>query len=481
MAVRARLTPPREIQQAWPWHHAKTATLRASLLFGGDRRMEAENFLGDGFGTRRAIEARASGWQPLRTVARAWQPSRLKGIQVSPEFGSPFLAATQVFDLRPVPRKWLSLERTDDHVGRVLDQGTILLTCSGDVGRATLSHATTDGLLISHDLLRIDVEAQWKGWVYAFLRAPSIRAMMKSAQYGHIIKHLETQHLDLLPLVNPSNESTLLTCNQKLDAIVSARNDAAEKIARAETLFNQQFPALPDRSPQVGFVRKASSSLFGNRRRFDAWAHNPEALEIEHALRETAVEWESLAEIGCEIWLPNRFRRVPAEDGVELVDSSSIFEINPDKGRLISAEGIADRSGGTVEPGWLLMSRSGQVYGLLGSVALATKAHHGKVVSDDVIRLKASERIDPGYLYVALSHGSLGRPRVKSLAYGSSIPHIEVEDLKRFCIPRLPSKVEREIGDLARSAFANWATADAIEDELADTAEAEIAKFTQAS
>ena len=61
----------------------------------------------------------------------AWQPSRLKGIQVSPEHGTPFLAATQVFDVRPVPRKWLSLNRTNDHVQRFVHEGTILLTCSG--------------------------------------------------------------------------------------------------------------------------------------------------------------------------------------------------------------------------------------------------------------------------------------------------------------------------------------------------------------
>jgi hypothetical protein len=405
MAVRARLTPPREVREEWPWHTAKTASLRATLLFGGDRRMEAENFLGAGFGTRRAIESKPNGWQRLRAVARTWQPSRLKGIQVSPEFGSPFLAATQVFDLRPVPRKWLSLDRTEDHSERVLKQGTILLTCSGDVGRATLAHVTTDQLLVSHDLLRIDPEPVSRGWVYAYLRAPTIRAMMRSAQYGHIIKHLETQHLDDLPVIVPRDENILRTCQEKASAIVSARNTGAERIAEAETLFSNQFGApRSSLGYESGFVRKASDTLFANRRRFDAWTHNPERAEIEWVLRNRSVEWQSLAAIGCEIWLPNRFRRVPADDGLELVDSSSIFEINPDPGRRIAASGIADRNSGMVKPGWLMMSRSGQVYGLLGSVVLATEAHEGKVVSDDVIRLKTGSGITPGYLYVVLAH-----------------------------------------------------------------------------
>jgi hypothetical protein len=128
-------------------------------------RMEAENFLASGFGTRAAIEAKGAGWARLVDVARIWQPSRLKGIQVGPEFGTPFLAATQVYDVSPVPRKWLSLNRTSDHAQRFVDEGTILVTCSGSVGRATLAHTTIKGVLISHDLLRIEaIDPVWWGW-----------------------------------------------------------------------------------------------------------------------------------------------------------------------------------------------------------------------------------------------------------------------------------------------------------------------------
>ena len=69
MAIRARLTPPREIQTNWPWHKVKSSSLRASLLADGERRMEAENFLASGFGTRLAIESKAAGWTRLVDVA----------------------------------------------------------------------------------------------------------------------------------------------------------------------------------------------------------------------------------------------------------------------------------------------------------------------------------------------------------------------------------------------------------------------------
>lgn len=186
---------------------------------------------------------------------------------------------------------------------------------------------------------------------------------------------------------------------------------------------------------------------------------------------------ESLRSAGCEIWLPNRFKRIPAEDGVELVDSSSIFEINPDFRRRISASGVADRNDGKVENNWILMSRSGQTYGLLGSVVLATSQLNGKIITDDVIRVISGDSIHPGYLHLLLSHSALGRPRVKSLAYGSSIPHIEVEDLYEFMIPRLQGDQEKMLGDLIVGAFAAWSEADQLEIDLAERADKAIRHF----
>jgi len=101
----------------------ESLSLRASLLFGGDRRMEAANFLAEGFGVRLAIESRARGWERLSNLARTWQPSRLKGVQVGPESGTPFLTATQVYDVQPIPRKWLALSQTSNHAERFLKEG----------------------------------------------------------------------------------------------------------------------------------------------------------------------------------------------------------------------------------------------------------------------------------------------------------------------------------------------------------------------
>ena len=238
MALRARLSAPRPERDDWPWHHAKWTALSSTLLFGGDRRMEAENYLAGGYGIRLAMEARKTGWSPMGELAKVWQPSRLKGILVSPDYGTPFLAATQVFDLRPVPRKFLSLDRTDNSSERFVTSGQILVTCSGSVGRATLAHAPHENILISHDLLRVEPQQEklW-GWLYAYLRAPQTRAMMSAAQYGHVIKHLEVSHLNALPM--PVLRNDLLTeFNGRVKELLDKRDCAHALMLEAETLFD---------------------------------------------------------------------------------------------------------------------------------------------------------------------------------------------------------------------------------------------------
>ncbi len=54
----------------------------------------------------------------------------------------------------------------------------------------------------------------------------------------------------------------------------------------------------------------------------------------------------------------------------------------------------------------------------------------------------------------ALSHPTLGRPLVKALPTGSSIPSIDFEDLLELRLPRFDDRVEEEISDLVVKANA---------------------------
>lgn len=466
------------------WHTPHVTSLSARLLWSGDRRMEAETYLTSGYGLRLAIEAQAQGWARFHEFANVWQPSRLKGIQVSSTEGTPFLAATQAFDLRPMPRKWLALERIAATQNLFVKEGTFIVTRSGTVGRATLAYKAHKDTLLSDDLLRVDAkETKQHGWIYAYLRAPQVRAMMSSAQYGHIIKHLEVGHLNALPIPRVSDDIAKVFAAQ-VDAILQARNEAHRLSLEAEARFEK---ALGIKSPEElkfsnwgesGYSLKASA-LFGERRRLEGTFHNPGAAAIRLLLSERSKSISTLGAAGYDVWLPTRFRRIPADDGVWLVSSSALFEINPDFEKRIADGNFGDRNRGRVEPGWLLLSRSGQTYGVLGSVTLATEALANHIISDHVIRIAPNENANAraGYIQTALAHPILGRPLVKGLAYGSSIPAIEPTDMESFPIARLEPKEEETIADLAEASAAARSRADLLERELAQQAERLIDRF----
>lgn len=481
MAFRARLAAPYEERQAWPWHNAQWALLPAQELGKGDRRLEAETFLASGYGLRRAIEAQPRGWTALLSSARVYQPSRLKGTLVSPTWGTPFLASTQVYDVRPFPRKWLALEKTSDAAGRFVQQGLALVTCSGSVGRATLAYAPHERVLISHDLLRVEArdDSHW-GWIYAYLRSTQARQMMTSSHYGHVVKHLEVSHLNALP-VPEAHVGHLDGFNDCVRQVLDLRNRAHECTLQAESLFEREVGqiSLGDNGERGYCVH--STAFCSARRRMDGLVHSPVPATLRAHLAAGGKGFSKFCECGYDVWLPSRFRRVPATDGVPFIESSDLFEVNPDITKRIADGEFGDPYRGRVQPGWLLLSRSGQIYGLIGSIALATAAHIDKVVSDDVIRLAPRPGADmrAGYACVALSHPTLGRPIVKSLAYGSSIPHIDPSDITGFEVVRLERSVEDEIADLAEESASLRAEADLLETEIGNRATSIIQRFIE--
>ena len=358
--------------------------------------------------------------------------------------------------------------------------GTILVTRSGSVGRSTLAHAPHRGVVISDDLLRVFAKDKRDyGWLYAYLHAPQVRAMTIGAQYGHIIKHLEISHLEALPIPT-IDDATAAEFSRRVARILDFRNEGHRLTLEAEARFEKALgPLRVNDWGDEGFTVKASKAFLGGRRRFDASVHNPGVAAIRRHLAKHGNGFTTVAGAGYEVWLPTRFRRIPAEDGVWLVDSADLTEVNPDLSKRIADGDFGDAHKGRVEAGWVLMARSGQTYGIIGTTILAGADLQGRIISDHVMRIKPGENVSlkAGYLVTALSHPMLGRPLVKSLAYGSSIPEIEVADLSNHEVIRLKPTEESAIADLAEASAKARAAADVIEREIARDAGTIIARF----
>jgi hypothetical protein len=434
--------------------------------------MEAESYLTDGYGIRLAIEAKPSGWVRFSELATASAPPRIKQILVSPEHGVPYLNTSQVFDLRPKPRKWLAMGKTTKAEERLVKEGTILVMASATVGRAIVASQVHENSVVSHHFMRVfPVHEKLAGWVYAFLRSPQGLSMMKAAQYASVIRHIEPHHLATLPVPEVSDDIAE-DFRKRVAKIVACRDNAAHLRDRAEKKFSDAVGPIGDAEQEEGFTINLSAISSG-RRRLEGAYHTPHV----QAIMRRFTKFDRLGSITERVWWPNRFKRLFGDSGTPYMSADDVFTTNPYALKSVLIEGKKDRDEFTVEPRWIVMARSGQTYGLNGSATLVTEYHKTFFLSDDLIRIKPKEGARAGYLLTALTHPILGRPLLIREAYGMSIPHLDPGDVADFPVVRLGTKIEDEIADLAEEAASEQARAEALELELAEAAGKVISDF----
>jgi hypothetical protein len=454
------------------------ASIPVGELLAGDRRMEAESYLSEGYLIRKQVEASGLPIEPLGDLAEVWQPSRLKGVQVAAEYGQPFLTATQVFDIRPRARKWLAPGQVDQLEKRYVEPGWILVTCSGSVGDSIMSYSAHQNTIISHDLLRVQGrDAEVVGYLYAFLRTRFGRAMMRSSKYGSIIKHLEPEHLDKMPIPLLGKELRR-TVGQRISEVFELRDEALRLFRDAETRYEKEVAGHGgEPCSEISYTVPASRA-FGRQRRLDAYHYNPDAERILRQLRNTGREVVPLSSVADGVFGVPRFKHVYAEDGIPYLDSEDLFKVNPEITKFIPRATKKNHDDYYVEREWLLMACSGQIYGLNGSVVLANEWHESKIVSNHVIRIVPSAgSIRPGYLRMVLGHPTLGWPLVIRCAFGTSVPEIAPEDVWDLPVIRLESSVENEIAQLVEKADELRLRADQEEDAVISTLEVELHEF----
>jgi len=302
--------------------------------------------------------------------------------------------------------------------------------------------------------------------------------MMKAAQYGHIIKHLETHHLQALPIIK-LRQDLRAPFNDRVAAILTARDRAHQLVLKSEEeLLRAVGKPAGDENMVTGFTTRASS-MFGRGRRLEGNFHNPQARAAEAAIRAASPRIELLNDLVERVFVPGRFKHVYGDEGIPYLDSAQILEVAPDVDkRVLSLKG-EKKAGYLIDAGTLLVPCSGQLHGIVGSVVLATEWHENKVLTNHILRIvpKKKPSIRIGYLQSVLSHPTLGRPRILRGAFGSSVPEIGPEDIKSLTVPRFDMKIENAIADAMEEAANLRAQADEMEEQLASEAEELLNRF----
>lgn len=463
-----------------------TAMLNEVLARGG--RMEASVFDVEGKHAREVL--RECKWPIVAVagsngIAECYHRPRFKRIWVH-NSNLPIFQPSQLTEINPKPNSYLShLTNTDIDALRV-HQGQILLTCSGTIGNCTYVSKTLDNCIFSHDVIRINCNESYPGYLYAFLNTKIGKALVRTNEYGAVVSHIEPEHLEQVPIPNPPP----ILQKRIHDLVIRSyalRDDSNEMLKVAEELLYGALKLLPlDKlKPQyyksnLG-LRNYTALLSRLDGRLDASYHVPLVDAILEKLKKEASEIITLSDprISKDIILPWRFSRVYVQEGQGAVyfTGKHIFELDPSDKKYLSFARHDQRIKNklTIRQNMVLVTCSGT----LGKVILVPSHWDGWVMTHDIVRVFPISKEFAGFLWVFLS-SDYGFELIKRFSYGAVVQHIEDHHIGQIAVPLLKDvEVQSEINRLALEANDKRSEAYHLEQEAISITNIEVIHASQ--
>lgn len=152
--------------------------------------------------------------------------NRFKRIYVDKNNGVPYLNGKSICQLDPngCQKKYLSLAQ---HEVRIIEQltikkNTILITCSGTLGKVVLVPQHWEGWAGTHDLIRVyPVSDDMAGYIYCYLQSEAGKLLINRLAYGSVVDHIEPYHISQLPIPILKN----IEVQQKINDLVLEANE----------------------------------------------------------------------------------------------------------------------------------------------------------------------------------------------------------------------------------------------------------------
>ena len=422
----------------------------------GDR-LDASTFLNGSVEAEIALDRLDAAKQPLRTLTSGhdgglYNGPMFKRVYVQdPVHGVPFMTASPmlVADLTSLSL----LSKDDAHSSRLsyleLEPGMTLISCSGTIGRTVYARPDMAGVWGSQDVLKVvpDESKIPPGYLFAFLASRFGAPMVTSGTYGSIIQHLEPKHIADLPVPRLGDDIEE-DVHQRVQEAAQLRVDASALFHRAIQRYEEMagLPRLEQKSPYSRSISTASSTVLAAR--MDAPFSSQYHQEALDAVEQSANGAQPLARYVERITEPTRFKRIKIdseEHGVPFFGTSDLLRIDPQPSYLIPRNESSEEY--IVNEATVLIPRSGQKGGLIGTAVLPYGDVIGGAVSEHAIRAVCASDVAAGYVYVALSLESSIR-QLKSRAYGSSIPSLSEDHVASVLIPVLDESDVEEVGKM---------------------------------
>ena len=384
-----------------------------------------------------------------------------------PVLGEPYVSAKDLVTASVRPSAYLSRSHGELLNELRLRQGMVLITCSGmNLGRAIWGRQDLDGLVGSHDLIRVcpNADVVPPGYLHAFLSGRYGHGFIRKQIYGGNIKHIEPAHLANLPVPRIGDKAER-SANRLIEQAASQRSEAAQV---RRTIIGELTASLGWGPPRAACGLYATASSLDIQRRFDAFHHGSGVRAARERL--AAGNSQRLGDVVEEVFEPNRGARRKVEDpacGVPFLSSSEVFRLDPVGDYLVSRNGTPHLERQLVTERDLLLPRSGQLGGIIGRAVLPLPTYYGSAASEHLVRIRCRTREDAFFAWAVFATEP-GYYAAIGTAFGSSIPSLDCALLADLQVPWWTGKGRDELVDRV-DRMVN-ALSDAIRDERAAVA-----------
>jgi len=468
------------IESGW-WVPIPPTTVRARWLYHqGENRLDAGYYTAKANAALRAVKDCGFEVQPLEKLTEPlYYPGRFKRVYAkNPENGTPFLTASEMLHFRPTSAEYLANNTSAVEICRV-QQGWILITRSGTVGRCVIVGKRLATFAITDDAIRVRAKNVPCGYLYAYLSSWIGQALISKDQYGSAIKHLEPHHLAGVP-VPLLPEEIQAEIHAKIMRAYALRDEANALLDEADELLHEklclprfdeslvpylplpQTPRLPANRPEMPHPKAFSVKVSEIEDRFDASFHVPVAKTAINLLHKSKYVSVQLGQITADIIVAPRFKRiyVPKEYGIPFLQGSHLPQMRPYDLKYLSRTKQKGIERWIIRAGWVLVTCSGTI----GRVGLVSSYMDKWAASQHLLRIIPNkEQGHPGYI-AAFLMTPYGQHQLTAKIYGGVVDELTEEDTRAVWIPNAPLEIQGEIGERVVKAFELKDEASAVEE-----------------
>ena len=179
----------------------------------------------------------------------------------------PFFTPSTLLQDRADSVKYLDINRAQSHQREQIEasraqQGEILITRSGTIGRVIYVTNHFHGVLISGDLIHLRIEdPNLRHYVYLILKHEIGQHQMLRNEYGSVQQHLEPRHVRDVIVPVPEDETVIATLTQDMKRSIAAKEASLFQEQRASWLLKNMVD-LPTSVVEVQDQYQRQDDLF---------------------------------------------------------------------------------------------------------------------------------------------------------------------------------------------------------------------------